>query len=259
MRTLSLLLCLTLLGAAVPLLLRAVCRDFSLRSFANRESASCVAKRETGVLYEVDHRNETLFIVTNADGALDFKLCAVPLEAVLAAPADAPAGRAAWAPVSGFPYDPLRKARRIANTVPELAPSSRLQRAGLSELLPRVLRAAPPQVDSVDCFKDHLAVFGREGGLSAFWVLTPAGAYADAWAARKWVAPEDAYEVSCGALLSPLSASHSPDLTSAPRERICKTFGTPVRHERGIRQPQRAHRVLLHGDANHVDRPQRRR
>lgn len=61
------------------------------------------------------------------------------------------------------------------------------------------------QVDNVECFKDFLAVFGREGGLSAWWVLTPAdkaakegSGGAGAWAARKWRAPEDAYEVSVG-------------------------------------------------------------
>lgn len=55
------------------------------------------------------------------------------------------------------------------------------------------------------CFQNFLGVFGREGGLTAFWVLTPADDAAKAgtggggaWAARKWVAPEDAYEVSAG-------------------------------------------------------------
>lgn len=135
----------------------------------NSAHHSCVAARETGVLYQIDHRGDALFIVTNADGALDFKLCAAPLNAVLSAPAGKPAGRAAWAPVPGFPYDPLRK------------------------------------VDDVQCFKNFLAVFGREGGMTAFWVLSPADAAANegkggagSWTVRKWKAPEEAYEVSGG-------------------------------------------------------------
>lgn len=71
----------------------------------------CVAAREAGVLYEVDHRGDRFFIVTNCDGALDFKLVSAPVAAVLSAPTEAPAGRGVWEPVTGFAYDPLRKAR----------------------------------------------------------------------------------------------------------------------------------------------------
>lgn len=118
----------------------------------------CVAAREHGVLYEVDHRGEELFIVTNADGALNFKLMAAPVSAVLSADG----GRAAWAPVGGFAYDPQRK------------------------------------VDGVLCFADFLAVFGREKGLTQAWILRPQGPSGEAWDARQWTAPEEAYEVTPG-------------------------------------------------------------
>jgi oligopeptidase B len=38
-----------------------------------------VAEREHGVEYDVDHRGDLLYIVTNADDALDFKLCVAPV------------------------------------------------------------------------------------------------------------------------------------------------------------------------------------
>ncbi len=38
-----------------------------------------VAARQDGVEYDLDHRGDTLYLVTNADGAEDFKLCAAPL------------------------------------------------------------------------------------------------------------------------------------------------------------------------------------
>ncbi len=38
-----------------------------------------VAEREPGVEYDVDHRGDLLYLVTNADGAVDFKLCVAPV------------------------------------------------------------------------------------------------------------------------------------------------------------------------------------
>ncbi len=38
-----------------------------------------VAPRATGVEYDLDHRGDTLYLVTNADGAEDFKLCVAPV------------------------------------------------------------------------------------------------------------------------------------------------------------------------------------
>jgi oligopeptidase B len=46
-----------------------------------------VAAREEGVEYDLDHRGDTLYLVTNADGAQDFKLCTAPV---------ATPGRAHW-------------------------------------------------------------------------------------------------------------------------------------------------------------------
>jgi oligopeptidase B len=51
-----------------------------------------VAEREQGVEYDLDHRGDDLLIVTNADGAEDFKL--------VTAPVDAP-GRANWVELVG--------------------------------------------------------------------------------------------------------------------------------------------------------------
>jgi oligopeptidase B len=42
-------------------------------------STTLVAARETGVEYDVDHRGDDLLIVTNADGAEDFKLVTAPV------------------------------------------------------------------------------------------------------------------------------------------------------------------------------------
>ncbi len=39
-----------------------------------------VAAREEGVEYDLDHRGERLYLVTNADGARDFKLCVAPVD-----------------------------------------------------------------------------------------------------------------------------------------------------------------------------------
>ena len=38
-----------------------------------------VAEREYGVEYDLDHRGDLLYLVTNADGAEDFKLCVAPV------------------------------------------------------------------------------------------------------------------------------------------------------------------------------------
>jgi oligopeptidase B len=38
-----------------------------------------VAEREHGVEYDVEHRGDLLYLVTNADGAVDFKLCVAPV------------------------------------------------------------------------------------------------------------------------------------------------------------------------------------
>ena len=119
---------------------------------------ACVAARQTGVLYSVDHRGEQLFIVTNADGALDFKLVVADLP-LAGGPA---AGRDGWAPVPGFEYNPAVK------------------------------------VDSVLCFERFLAVFGRKGGLTAAWALLPPAPGGGAWAAVAWQPPEAAYEVGPG-------------------------------------------------------------
>ena len=40
-----------------------------------------VAEREHGVEYDLDHRGDLLYLVTNADGAEDFKLCVAPVGA----------------------------------------------------------------------------------------------------------------------------------------------------------------------------------
>ena len=47
-----------------------------------------VAPREEGVQYSVADRGDELFILTNADGAIDFKIVTAPL----AAPGRAPTG-----------------------------------------------------------------------------------------------------------------------------------------------------------------------
>lgn len=39
-----------------------------------------VAEREEGVEYDIDHRGDQLYVVTNADGAEDFKLCVAPVD-----------------------------------------------------------------------------------------------------------------------------------------------------------------------------------
>ncbi len=46
-----------------------------------RAKPRLVARRETGVLYSVEHRGDELIIRTNADGAEDFKIVAAPLTA----------------------------------------------------------------------------------------------------------------------------------------------------------------------------------
>ncbi len=38
-----------------------------------------VAERDHGVEYDLDHRGDLLYLVTNADGAVDFKLCVAPV------------------------------------------------------------------------------------------------------------------------------------------------------------------------------------
>jgi oligopeptidase B len=40
-----------------------------------------VAAREEGVEYDLEHRGDSLYLVTNADGAEDFKLCTTPVDA----------------------------------------------------------------------------------------------------------------------------------------------------------------------------------
>ncbi|MCC5948068.1 MAG: S9 family peptidase [Nitriliruptoraceae bacterium] len=42
-------------------------------------SPQLVAPREHGVEYDLDHRGDLLYLVTNADGAEDFKLCVAPV------------------------------------------------------------------------------------------------------------------------------------------------------------------------------------
>lgn len=44
-------------------------------------SPRLIAAREEGLRYEVEHHGEQLFIVTNADGAIDFKIVTAPLNA----------------------------------------------------------------------------------------------------------------------------------------------------------------------------------
>ncbi len=51
-----------------------------------------VAEREHGVEYDLDHRGDLLYLVTNADGAEDFKLCVAPV---------ATPGRAHWIELIG--------------------------------------------------------------------------------------------------------------------------------------------------------------
>ena len=46
-----------------------------------------IARREAGVRYEVEHWNDALVLLTNADGAEDFRIAVAPLDA---------SGRAAW-------------------------------------------------------------------------------------------------------------------------------------------------------------------
>ena len=48
---------------------------------SNHEQLVMVAGRQTGVEYSVEHRGEELFILTNADGAEDFKIVRAPLSA----------------------------------------------------------------------------------------------------------------------------------------------------------------------------------
>ena len=57
----------------------------------------CVAPRETGHEYEVDHQGDRLVILTNADGAEDFRLDTAPL---------ATPGRENWTPLE--PHEPGR-------------------------------------------------------------------------------------------------------------------------------------------------------
>jgi oligopeptidase B len=51
-----------------------------------------VAPRETGILYSVSDRGDELFILTNADGAIDFKIVTAPLSS---------SGRAEWRDLIG--------------------------------------------------------------------------------------------------------------------------------------------------------------
>lgn len=60
---------------------------YLLPAHAPDEALKLVAPREDGVEYGVSHRGDELFILTNADGATDFKIVRAPL--------DAP-GRANW-------------------------------------------------------------------------------------------------------------------------------------------------------------------
>ena len=58
-----------------------------IESAAPASAPRLVAARERGVEYDVAHRGDRLFILTNADGATDFKIMTAPLEAP---------GREAW-------------------------------------------------------------------------------------------------------------------------------------------------------------------
>ena len=50
--------------------------------------ARCIAPRETGVRYSLDDWGDRFVVLTNADGAIDYRIATVPH--------DAPAGRGAW-------------------------------------------------------------------------------------------------------------------------------------------------------------------
>jgi oligopeptidase B len=61
-----------------------------------------IAPRETGVSYDVSHHGERFMIVTNADGAVDFKIVEAPVESP---------GRASWRDV--IPHQPGRLIRSL--------------------------------------------------------------------------------------------------------------------------------------------------
>ena len=115
----------------------------------------CVAAREPGVLYSVEHRLGRWLLVTNRGGATNFKLMSA---------ADTCRDAAGWADVGGFGYDDAR------------------------------------YVEGVEAFEGHVAVFGREAGLTACWVLEMADG-ADRVAegcVHRVSLPEAAYEVGPG-------------------------------------------------------------
>ncbi|RHY59011.1 hypothetical protein DYB30_011658 [Aphanomyces astaci] len=62
----------------------------------------CVAPRQEGVLYDVNHWHDSFLISTNRDDARNFKLVSVPVDVVFDKQATAE-----WTPV--FPYDPSVK------------------------------------------------------------------------------------------------------------------------------------------------------
>ncbi|CAH0484551.1 unnamed protein product [Peronospora farinosa] len=85
-----------------------------------------IAKRQKGLIYEVDHFGDNFYIVTNKDKATNFKL--------MRAPVTSPSPEH-WVDV--FPYDESVK------------------------------------VDGIDCFKDFMVMFGRQGGYSQLWIIVP--------------------------------------------------------------------------------------
>ena len=94
---------------------------------APEEAPATVAPREPGVRYEVAHHGERLFILTNADGAEDFKI----VEAPVATP-----GRAHWR--DWLAHEPGRLLRSI------LAFGGHLVRCERSRGLPRIVVAELP-------------------------------------------------------------------------------------------------------------------
>ena len=106
-----------------------------------RPTAAPVAPRRPGVLYGVDHRRGTFYIVTNEGGHKNFRL--------LTAPADAPQPEN-WTPMLDA------GGAGVLDDGSDMSPGART-------------------LSSVACFDGFLAASGRAGGYSRVWVLPIAG------------------------------------------------------------------------------------
>lgn len=107
-----------------------------------------VAPRETGHEYSVDHHGERLFVLTNSDGAEDFRVCEAPL---------ATPGRAHWREVV-----PHRPGRLILDTAVFKDHLVRLER---EDSLPRIIiRALADGSEHAIAFDEEAYALGMSEG-----------------------------------------------------------------------------------------------